>query len=303
MEVAEARAFLVLAEELHFGRAADRLNMAQPPLSRTIRQLERRLKVQLFDRSTRKVELTAAGAALIEPARGLVAASDAAVRTVRDAAAGTIGVVRLGFASASVRGAVSLIARTLQEQLPNIALDLHSALLSATGLNKVLAGEIDCTIGRWTALPPEVASMDLFREEIVVVVAENHPLARANRSTVSMSELAGDEWVVLQAGPGAALQTKFITLARSAGFVPSVRATVPDSWTQLVLVASGMGVAITLDSVRDNTNENQLHYMTLKDDDRFVDVQLAWKRDNANPAFRSLLDCAEKLFPLDHGAN
>lgn len=303
MDVAEARAFLVLAEELHFGRAADRLNMAQPPLSRAIRQLERRLKVQLFERSTRKVELTTAGSALVEPARALVDASDSAVRTVRDVAAGTIGVVRLGFASASVRGAVSMLVRTLQDRLPGLRLDLHSALLSATGLEKVLAGEIDCTIGRWTVLPPEVASMDLFREEIVVVVPENHPLAVANRSSVAMAELVGEEWIVLHAGPGAALQSKFVTLARAAGFVPTVRSAVPDSWTQLVLVASGLGVAITLDSVRDNTNEDQLHYMTLKDADRFIDVQLAWKKDNANPAFRSLLECADELFPLVKGAN
>lgn len=303
MDVAEARAFLVLAEELHFGRAADRLNIAQPPLSRSIRQLERRLKVQLFERSTRRVELTPAGAALIEPARKIVEASDIAVRTARDAAAGTTGVVRLGFASASVRGAVSMLVRAVRDRLPGIFLELRSSLLSADGMGKVLSGEIDCTIGRWNTLPAEIMAMDLFREEIVAVVSETHPLAREGRRSVSMAELAGEDWIALQGGPGAALQTKFSTLARSAGFIPSIRSTVPDSWTQLVLVACGMGVAITLDSVRDNTTDDELHYMSLTDEDRFVDVQLVWKKENNNPAFHNLIACAKGLFPMENGAN
>lgn len=303
MEVQEARAFLVLAEELHFGRAADRLNMAQPPLSRAIRQLERRLKVKLFDRSTRRVELTTAGAALVEPARKLVEASEAAVRAARDAASGTTGVVRLGFASASVRGVVSQLVRSTQDRLPSVTLELHSALLSVNGLDKVLSGEIDCMIGRWNTLPAEVDSKELFREEIVAVVPETHPLAVQGRTSISMADLANEEWIVLQGGPGAALQTRVSTLARRAGFVPSVRSTVPDSWTQLVLVASGVGVALTLDSVRDNSNREYLHYMTLKDEDRFVDVQLVWKKDNDNPAFHKLMVCLESIFPLTCSAN
>ncbi|WJY68523.1 LysR family transcriptional regulator [Corynebacterium auris] len=303
MEVQEARAFLVLAEELHFGRAADRLNMAQPPLSRAIRQLERRLKVKLFDRSTRRVELTTAGAALVEPARKLVEASEAAVRAARDAASGTTGVVRLGFASASVRGVVSQLVRSTQDRLPSVTLELHSALLSVNGLDKVLSGEIDCMIGRWNTLPAEVDSRELFREEIVAVVPETHPLAVQGRASISMADLANEEWIVLQGGPGAALQTRVSTLARRAGFVPSVRSTVPDSWTQLVLVASGVGVALTLDSVRDNSNREYLHYMTLKDEDRYVDVQLVWKKDNDNPAFQKLMVCLESIFPLSCSAN
>lgn len=297
MEVSEARAFLVLAEELHFGRAADRLNIAQPPLSRTIRQLERRLKVQLFDRSTRKVELTVAGAALVEPATKLVEAADAAVRATRDAAAGTTGVIALGFANASMRKTVTSIARAVQKCLPGVYLDLHSSLLSAQGLEKLVSGEIDCMIGRWNTVPAEVQVAHLFREEIVVVVSDTHPLARENRSSVAMSELAEEQWITLKSGPGAALQTKFSTLARRAGFIPSVRSTAPDSWTMMVLVAAGLGVAITLDTVRDNTNEDHLHYMALKEEDRYVDVQLAWKKENKNPAFHSLLEVVKDMPP------
>lgn len=259
--------------------------------------------MKLFDRSTRRVELTTAGAALVEPARKLVEASAVAVRTARDAASGTTGVVRLGFASASVRGVVSQLVRSTQDRLPSVTLELHSALLSANGLDKVLSGEIDCMIGRWNTLPAEVESKELFREEIVAVVSETHPLAREGRAQISMADLAHEEWIMLQGGPGAALQTRVSTLARRAGFVPSVRSTVPDSWTQLVLVASGVGVALTLDSVRDNTNREFLHYMTLKDEDRHVDVQLVWKKHNDNPAFHNLMVCLEGIFPLTYSAN
>src|SRR5690625_4544514 len=113
MEVVEAQAFLVLAEELHFGRAAERLQMGQPPLSRLIQRLERSLGTALFKRTSRKVELTLAGKTLIEPARELVTASQRAVEAVKSTMTGQIGTVSLGFAGASSNAGVAALTREI----------------------------------------------------------------------------------------------------------------------------------------------------------------------------------------------
>ncbi|MCQ9353291.1 LysR substrate-binding domain-containing protein [Corynebacterium sp. 153RC1] len=295
LEVEQARAFLVLSEELHFGRAADRLNIAQPPLSRIIKQLERQLKVQLFERSTRHVELTAAGKALVEPARKLVEVSDAAVRTVRDAATGNLGTVKLGFAGASVHQSVGQLAREVQSKHPGIDLELYSSQLSPLGLQKVQKGEIDAVIGRWDFLPAEISSMTISREELVLAVPLHHPLARAGATKVKMNQLAEENWIVLPGGSTSALLNRFNLLARRGGFIPKVRTTSPDSWTLLVLVGAGMGVAMTLDSVRRNVQEKNVHYLEIDDPERFLDLQLIWHSENTNPALGKLVSTVEAL--------
>src|SRR5699024_12867325 len=125
MEVAEANAFVVLAEELHFGRAAQRLQMGQPPLSRLIQKLERTLGAPLFNRTSRQVELTVAGRAVLEPARELIAASERAVESVKSTLTGQIGEVSLGFARASSNAEVEAFARELALQATRLRFEVQ----------------------------------------------------------------------------------------------------------------------------------------------------------------------------------
>lgn len=295
MEVQQARAFLVVAEELHFGRAADRLRMAQPPLSRMIKKLEQSLRTELFERSTRHVELTPAGEALIEPARRLVAASEAARRTVVETVKGEIGVVNFGFAGASVHDSVGEIARQVRRHCPRVKLELHSSQFSHTALQRVLDGSLDAAIGRWDFLPAEVASMVMGVEEAIIALPAIHPLA--GRDSVSMKELADEQWVVLPGGFGSALQNRLNSLAMAAGFVPHVAHTAPDSWTLVVLVGAEMGCALTLDTVRDNVSSENVVFLPVREGHNKLDVRLIWNRTNRNPALRSVLETARRVFP------
>lgn len=294
VEVNQARAFLAVAEELHFGRAAARLNMAQPPLSRLIRQLERELDAQLFERSTRHVALTGVGQALRDPAGRLVEASETARQSVRDAVTGEIGRVRLGFAGASINNKVGELARMVRRTKPGIVVELHSSQFSHLGMQRVLDDSLDLVIGRWDYLPAEVDSVVVAMEEVMAVLPTGHPLA--SRQRVSMAELKDDPWIVLPGGVGAALQNRLNSLAMGAGFVPRTIQTAPDSWTQIVLVGAGMGCALSLDSVRDNVGSDGVVFLPLQEAEHPLEVRMIWRRADRAPALQAVIETVRTVF-------
>jgi DNA-binding transcriptional LysR family regulator len=295
VEVHQAEAFLAVAEQLHFGRAAEQLNMAQPPLSRLIKQLERSMGALLFERSTRHVDLTPAGRALIEPARHLVEASRAAHETVRSTLTGEIGRVRLGFAGASTFHSVGRLARTLRKVYPGLRLDILSSQFSYLALERMLDGTLDLAIGRWDFLPAEFESRLISFEEVLLAVPSTHPLASSR--SLGMEELAGEDWITLPAGVGSALQNRMNGLARASGFVPRVVQTAPDSWTLVVLVGAGMGCAVTVDSVPDNVASEGVSFIPIRGKNPPLEVRMIWRAGEVNPALEAVVKVAERLFP------
>ncbi|MEX3565137.1 LysR family transcriptional regulator [Micrococcus endophyticus] len=295
MDVHHARAFLAVAEELHFGRAALRLRVAQPALSRLIKALERDLGATLFERSTRHVALTPAGTALVEVARDLVAVSERARETVRGAVTGEIGVVRLGFAGASINRSVARLAREVRARCPGVRLELQSSQFSPQGLERVISGDLDLCVGRWDYLPAEVRSYLVGREQLLVALPRAHRLASA--SSVAMADLAEEEWITLPGGSMSALTNRLQSLARTAGFVPRVREHAPDSWTQTLLVDAGVGIALTLDSVRDNVGADGVAWLPLEPAAAPLDVRLIWREHDDNRAVERVTRIAAAIFP------
>jgi len=290
MDVNRARAFLAVAEELHFGRAARRLHIAQPPLSRMIRALEDDLQASLFERTSHRVSLTAVGEGLVEPARELVMQSERIVHLARRLQAGELGRVRLGFAGASVNSVVSSLVRNLRERQPDIAVELSGAQLSEPGLRNLLSSRLDAIVGRWDALPADVDSCVLAREDLLIALPAGHPLAQ--QSSISATDLAEEAWVVLPGGGGATLSSRLTDLARRGRFVPRVVETAPDSATQLLMVDAGRGVALTFSGVRANIPVASVAFRPVRADLGEVQVRLAWRRDDPNPALASLVAAA-----------
>lgn len=295
MDVHHARAFLAVAEELHFGRAAARLRMAQPALSRLIKALEKDLGAPVFERSTRHVSLTPAGAALVEVARELVAVSERARDTVRGAVTGETGVVRLGFAGASINRSVARLAREVRARCPGVRLELHSSQFSPQGLERVISGDLDLSVGRWDFLPADVRSYLVGRERLIVAMSRTHRLASA--SSVAMADLAEEEWITLPGGSMSALSNRLQSLARTAGFVRRVREHAPDSWTQTLLVDAGVGIALTLDSVRDNIGADGVAWLPLDPPGPPLEVRLIWREHDDNRAVERVTRIAAALFP------
>ena len=295
MDIQQAQAFITLAEELHFGRAATRLHIAQPPLSRMIRQLERELGVPLFERSTRNVRLTPQGEALVEPARELVMLSQRMTEIARRADAGEIGRLRLGFAGASVHHLVAELARAVRRERPGLSLELHSAQLSHPGLERLIDGSLDAVIGRWDFLPAAIDSRVIAREHLLVALPEGHRLAR--RRALTPADVADEAWVVLPGGSGATLSNRLHVLGQQGRFIPRIVQTAPDSATELLLVDAGVGIALTLSGVRDNIPAPGVVFRPLAPDLGAVEVRFAWRTGNDAPALRVAIEVAERFVP------
>jgi len=292
VEVRSAQAFLVLAEELHFGRAAQRLHMAQPPLSRLIRKIESDLGVLLFERTTRGVSLTTEGEVLIEPARELVMQSQRISEIIRRTQGGLTGRVRLGFAGPSVGRMVGSIARRFMAERPGIACELFSSQFSHHGLEKVLDGSLDAVIGRWDFLPAEVDSIVLAQEQLLLAVPESHPLA--SKEKVRATDLANEPWVVLPGRGFATLPNRLNVLGITGRFVPRIVQLAPDSSTMLLLVSAHVGVALTLSGVRDNVPADGVTFLEFEPALGVVEVRLVWRRSDPSPALSALIAVAQR---------
>ena len=296
MDVHHLEAFLAVAEELHFGRAAERLHIAQPPLSRTIRQLERDLGTLLFERTTRSVRLTTAGQALVEPAQQVLQGMRQARRAVQAAGRGETGRVRLGFAGPSSYLLVGQLGRLVRERHPGIELALQSTTYAAGALRAVAAGELDLAIVRWETPAPGIESRIVAEEHYVLVVPAGHRFA--GRASVSMAECGDEDWVALPGDPGSALRDALIRFASEAGYGPRIVQTAPDTWTAVALVGAGVGITLSIDAAVVHAAHHEVAVVPLDEGREPTFSRLAWRRGDASAALRCVLEASEEALPF-----
>lgn len=302
MEIQQVRAFLAVAEELHFGRAAEKLHMAQPPVSRSIQQLERELGTRLFDRSTRRVKLTGAGEALIGPATEIIDATRRASIAVHAADKGEVGRVRVAYAGASTHALVGRLAREVRRDHPGIQIELFSQNFAQPAMDRVLSGDMDIALGRWDYIPAGIETRLLAAEDLVVAVPASHRLASAGQ--VRMAEFKGDTFVSLPPHAGAVLNDRLRRLTHAAGFELDIVQIVPDSLTAISLVAAEVGCTLTLSSVAATVTDPHVRFLGLLDKTVNVELRMAWRQENTSPALRAVLELAERILPTpDSGSS
>lgn len=302
MEIQQIRAFLAVAEELHFGRAAEKLHMAQPPVSRSIQQLERELGTRLFDRSTRSVKLTGAGEAFMGPATEIIDATRRASIAVHAADKGEVGRVRVAYAGASTHTLVGRLAREVRRDHPGIQIELFSQNFAQPAMDRVLTGDVDIALGRWDYIGAGIETRLLATEDLVVAVPANHRLASAGR--VRMAEFKGDSFVSLPPHPGAVLNDRLRRLTHAAGFELDIVQIVPDSLTAISLVAAEVGCTLTLSSVAETVRDPHVRFLGLLDKTVTVELRMAWRQENSSPALRAVLELAERILPTpDSGSS
>ncbi|MBK3603484.1 LysR family transcriptional regulator [Streptomyces sp. MBT98] len=294
MELRHLNAFLAVAEELHFGRAAKRLQMAQPPLSQQIRQLEKELGVQLFHRNTRSVRLTSAGETFLEPARTVLDDLDTAVRAARSAGIGEYGRVTIGFAGASSHETLPRLTRAVRAAHPGLELVMTGQTYANTALSRVADGSLDLGFVRLPVARPGVAHRVIDEEKLVCALPSDHPLAR--RETVPLDVLAGEPFVSFPANSGSTVRDAMTEACENAGFTPRIVQEAPDSYTILALVAAGVGVTLTVTSVQ-HIQQNGLVYRPLAGPAVRLRAALAWRADNPSAALRAVLAVAEEALP------
>lgn len=234
--------FAVLAEELHFGRAAARLHMTQPPLSQAIRQLEDRLGVPLFERSPRHVALSPAGAALYPEARRLLQRVEELPAMARAAAQGHAGTLRLAFVSSIAYGPLPGWLRAFRAASPGVSLQLREATMDVQ-LQAFARDEIDAgfVLHAPGAVPAGLTHLTVLKEPMVVALPEGHPLAQ--RRTLRFDALAEEPLVIFPRAIAASLHDAILGHYRSRGFTPAVAQEAIQMQTIVNLVSAGMGVA------------------------------------------------------------
>lgn len=295
MDLNQLKIFLMVAEELHFGRAADRLHMAQPPVSRAIAQLERSLDTKLFDRNTRSVRLTDTGIQLVQSARKVVTAVKELDDRIQAAKAGDIGQLKIVFAGVSTHKLIGDFSRSLQRRYPGIKPQFESHRFAIDALRSTIAGETDLVLGRWESAPPTIESLVIMEEKLVLAVPASHRLAGAE--SVSMRELKDESFIELGVFQSV-LQDRLLSLAHKAGFEPNVVHRSPETWTALALVAAEVGVSLTLDSVQANVYDANLRFIPISDKFQPIHLQMGWLRTNTNPVMPRAIEVALEAWGL-----
>jgi len=295
MELRDIEAFVAVAEELHFGRAAAKLHISQPPLSNRIQRLEQELKVQLFTRSTRNVALTDAGLRLLAPAKAVLNQLAIAESVAASIVTGDLGTVRIGFAGASTQRSLPVLSHAVRAAYPGIELQLQSQTYVYTAIEMLLEGSLDLAFARLPSRDPLLESRVVEVEEILCALPEGHPLAEQDE--LRLADLQNEEFVSLPADQGSILQATMSALCVTAGFTPRVVQFAPDSATVLALVAAGVGVTITLSSVRPVQTVG-IAYRLLQDiRPSHMFATLTWRRDDASPALARVLEVSERALP------
>lgn len=241
--VQQLRCFRVLSEELHYGRAAQRLHMTQPPLTRHIQNLEASVGVLLFERRGRKIELTPAGASFLSDAEAILRRLDRGVMVARQLASGQAGELVIGYVEPLGINFLPQILGSFRDLHPQHSLRLVE-MHTLDQLKALQEGTIDCGLLRAPARStPELTLEPVWRDELVVALPERHVLARSSEHSVRMMQLVDQEFVIYDTTLGVGMLTAMLAACSEAGFNPSTPHVATSTPMLLALVAAGDGVA------------------------------------------------------------
>jgi DNA-binding transcriptional LysR family regulator len=241
IELRHLRYFAVVAEELHFGRAAGRLALSPPSLSIQIKQLEEIVGARLFDRHSRRVLLTDAGRVLAEATARLFRDVEAAMAATRQADAGHSGELRVGFGPTLMLSTLAQVVRAYRSRYPGVHIDLRE-LPTTEQIAALLRGELDIGLVRGAEADPRLHVEPFAREPLLIAVYRDHRLARAAR--VPVSSLAHEPWVLFPRAIAPLLYDQVVRLCRESGFTPDVVQESREVYTTVGLVGAGVGVTI-----------------------------------------------------------
>lgn len=287
MELRHLRAFVAVAEEQHFGRAAARLQISQPPLSQSIRTLERELGARLLDRTTRRLSLRPAGEAFLPRAREAIAAAAAAADDARAAATGQLGRLRVGFTGSMTYALLPALAKALRAQLPRVALDLHGELLTPDQVERLIDGRLDVGFLRPPLDHAELETEAMGAESLIVVLPRGHHLA--GRAAVPVAALENEPFITYPSHFRSVVHDAVSATCTANGFRPTVAFEVGETATLVSFVAAGMGVALVPASAQFMTVTGAV-YRPLLGASESVEIAMTWRRHAVTPALEAALE-------------
>lgn len=292
MDMRRLRYFVVVAEEQNFSRAAERLHMAQPPLSDQIKRLEQALGVVLFDRSSRGARLTKAGELLLVEARRLLVQADQTAALVRRAGQGEVGRLTLGFVPSASNSVLPPVLSRFRERYPDVQLYLQEMNPDwlVAGLHE---GRIDVSFFYLPFQDRALAHEPVSREPLVVALPASH--AMASEDEIDLSDLADQPFVLPARYRMLGLYGQVVSACRDAGFEPE--AVQKEVWlmqTIVALVAGGLGVALVPASLQ-NLSRAGVVYRPVRDLSPTVEMGVVWRRDERNPVVATFLKVVNEI--------
>ncbi|MGC1550283.1 MAG: LysR substrate-binding domain-containing protein [Rhodanobacter sp.] len=290
IELRHLRYFIAVADELHFGHAAERLGMSQPPLSQQILQLEQAVGARLLSRTNRRVALTEAGRLFLDEARDILGRVDHAIDLAQRAQRGEIGELRIGFTrSAPLSTYIPRAIFAFRQQLPAVQLQLLE-MNSLQQIDALLERRLHVGIVRGHVLPEILVSKRLMRDPLVAVLHEDHPALRdlGPKRRMRTEALAQEPFVLFSRLAGAGIHDHVLALCRSAGFTPRIAQEAREASTIISLVAAGMGVSI-LPASCEHIHIDGVCYVPLADPAAMSEVSVAHLHDERSPLVKQFV--------------
>ena len=287
IDLRRLRYFTAVAEELHFGRAARRLNISQPPLSVQIRTLEQEIGTPLLIRSQRRVALTEPGRVLLDEARRLIGQAEAAIVRTRRAARGEFGQLSIGFVSTVDYSILPPLVQRFRAAHPDVALTLRELTVDRQQA-LLLGGELDLGLSIAPPHDRDLVIRPVLREPLIVALPATHRLART-RGRIRTRDLAGDGFILFPRALAPGLFDLAIAVCQRAGFAPRLAQEAIQMQTILGLVAAGLGVAL-VPACMAKLGRPDVRYKPLDPAGAMVGTAAVWRADNASPALVALLD-------------
>jgi len=289
MELRHLKYFVAVAEELHYGRAAKKLNIAQPPLSQQIMNLEEELGIKLFDRSRRRIQLTDAGSYFLKEARRVLLYVEQAAETAARIYRGQAGRLMVGFVGSVVHTFLPEGLRLFRERFPDVELVLQE-INTAEQIKALHASRID--VGFHYSDEPDslLSSRPLTLAPLMVVLPKKHALA--NRESLHISELAREPFIANTRSSEPVVRDAFISMCHSAGFTPRITQEAGQVQTVLGLVASGLGACLLPDFIK-NIRRPGVQYIRLSGSPPTLRLAVVWRSDNSSALVDSFVTAIE----------
>lgn len=292
LETRQLRYFVAVAEELHFGRAADRLHISQPPLSQQIRQLETQLGVQLFERTKRSVKLTHPAEVFLAQARAALASLDDAVDAVRAAARGEAGYLRLGCTAASAYSVVPTLMRRFKEHYPLVEVALHERF-TAEQARDLAEARLDIGLLRLPVDQPGLVTEKLLQERLVVAIPADHRLA--SEPSLDVADLDGQPFIGFSREGARYFHDMIEGVLAAGGISPRVVQRATQLHVVAALVSAGLGLAVVPDAAAHVLVDRVVYRPVRADRLPRPELHLCWRRENLTPLVRNFLAVAREV--------
>ncbi len=286
MELRHLKYFVAVAEEMHFGRAAKKLHIAQPPLSQQIMNLEHELGVRLFDRAGRGIRLTDAGRYFLKEAKQILLHAEQAAETAGRIFHGQAGRLVVGFVGSVIHTFLPRGLRLFRERFPEVELVLQE-LNTADQIAALHAGRMDIGFHYQGAQDATLSYRKLSLAPLLAVVPTKHALS--GRKSINIRELAREPFIANTRSTEPVVRDAFISLCHAAGFSPRIAQEAGQVQTVLGLVASGLGVCLLPDFIK-NIRRPGVRYIPLSGSPPAVKLAVVWRSDNSSPLVKSFID-------------